>query len=89
MAGGCDDTALYYLPSVIDDVHTEQPWPVRRRTPQRLLPNPRRGLKPNGEAGRRWLAHLEAIGRCKSTVMDYESAVWMSSTAAAGRVPMD
>jgi hypothetical protein len=28
-----------------------------------------------GEAGRRWLAHLEAIGRRRSTLMDYESAV--------------
>jgi hypothetical protein len=27
------------------------------------------------EAGRRWLAHLEAIGRRRSTLMDYESAV--------------
>jgi integrase len=27
------------------------------------------------EAGKRWLAHLEAIGRRKSTLMDYESAV--------------
>lgn len=28
-----------------------------------------------GEAGRRWLAHLEAIRRRRSTLMDYESAV--------------
>jgi hypothetical protein len=27
------------------------------------------------EAGRRWLAHLETIGRRRSTLMDYESAV--------------
>ncbi|MEX2194600.1 MAG: site-specific integrase [Thermoleophilaceae bacterium] len=27
------------------------------------------------EAGRRWLEHLEAIGRRRSTLMDYESAV--------------
>jgi site-specific recombinase XerD len=27
------------------------------------------------ETGRRWLAHLEAIGRRRSTLMDYESAV--------------
>jgi hypothetical protein len=41
------------------------------------------------EAGSRWLAHLEAIGRRKSTLMDYESAVRIHLVPFFGRSPAE
>jgi hypothetical protein len=40
------------------------------------------------EAGRRWLAHLEAIGRRRSTLMDYESAVRVHLVTFFGERPI-
>ena len=39
-------------------------------------------------AGARWLAHLEAIGRRRSTVMDYESAVRVHLVPFFGERPI-